>query len=147
MINKGWIVYADDAKAALVAASPHLAPPSPAPAESGAVAFERASRDLRYAKQALDRETARAIKFGKRITALTAKVALLTEALKPFADGMNAYEQHCHDEMDWVPPPERYDDEFVEMLAITGNYVKLFKLGQLRAARRALSEPDKEEMI
>jgi hypothetical protein len=74
-------------------------------------------------------------------------IRLLSETLQPFADGMHAYEQHCHDEMDWVPAPERYDDEFVEMLAITGNYVKLFKIGQLRAARSALqSEKDREEL-
>lgn len=48
--------------------------------------LERESGDLRYAKQALDHETARALKFGKRITALTAEVALLTEALKFYRD-------------------------------------------------------------
>ena len=48
--------------------------------------LERESGDLRYAKQALDRETARALKFGKRITALTAKVALLTEALEWYGE-------------------------------------------------------------
>ena len=48
--------------------------------------LERESGDLRYAKNALDRETARALKFGKRITALTAKVALLTEALEWYGE-------------------------------------------------------------
>jgi len=38
--------------------------------------------DLAYAKGALDRETARAIKFGKKITALEARVAQMAEALK-----------------------------------------------------------------
>ena len=43
--------------------------------------LERESGDLRYAKNALDRETARAIKFGARATAAEAKVARMGEAV------------------------------------------------------------------
>ena len=47
--------------------------------------LERERGDLRYAKQALDRETARALKFGARATAAEAKAARMGEALKPFS--------------------------------------------------------------
>ena len=62
--------------------------------------LERESGDLRYAKSALDRETARALKFGKRIDALTAKVALLTEALKPFANAVEGLDRITGDRPD-----------------------------------------------
>lgn len=44
--------------------------------------LERESGDLAYAKHALDRETARALRFGRELTASQAEVDRLTEALK-----------------------------------------------------------------
>lgn len=143
--------------------------------------LERESGDLRYAKQALDRETARALKFGKRITALTAKVhdveasntrllsliadireasgvgalhelplvidrivderdvatakvALLTEALRPF-DGLATVV------LSEAPP----NADFIVVYTDSSGKKWAMRLDELRAARRALSEPDKNE--
>lgn len=86
--------------------------------------LERESGDLRYAKQALDLETARALKFGKRITALTAEVALLTEALEWYGERARLA-RLIHSGGD----PARFE------LSDDGG----------KRARRALSEPDKNE--
>lgn len=83
--------------------------------------LERESGDLRYAKIALDRETARALKFGKRIDVLTAKVALLTHLVQTLID--NDPDEPIADSGETVLDLWRYD------------------------ARRALSEPDKEGML
>lgn len=78
------------------------------------------------------------------LTAAQERIAELEGALKPFADGMDAYEKHCHDEMDWVPPPEQYDADMVDYLGVTGSYVNLFPLSALRTARATLSPAVKE---
>ena len=96
--------------------------------------LERESGDLRYAKQALDHETARALKFGKRITALTAEVALLTEALRPF-DGLATVV------LSEAPP----NADFIIVYTDSSGKKWAMRLDELRAARRALSEPDKNE--
>lgn len=91
--------------------------------------LERESGDLRYAKQALDRETARALKFGKRITALT-------EALRPF-DGLATVV------LSEAPP----NADFIIVYTDSSGKKWAMRLDELRAARRALSEPDKEGML
>lgn len=99
--------------------------------------LERESGDLRYAKQALDRETARALKFGKRITALTAKVALLTEALKPFSHAAGGVFTRNFNASDVL---------FLKGATASHAESKI-TAGDLFAALRALSEPDKEGML
>ena len=128
---------------AIAAWNRRASPPSPAPAESGAVAWMYQSQyDGRvelFPNNALWREHGYAQRHpdavplytSDELTALTAKVALLTEALKPFG----TLGQYLLDQ-GFTSKPDHAGMYGFDRIDLT--------YGDFRQAARALSEPDKE---